>query len=233
MNKLMGLALLAGAAAASAGSASAEVSANATLTSDYVFRGISQSDGGPAIQGSFDFAQGNFYAGVWGSNVDFGDGSASVELDAYVGVTPTTGPVNWDLSVVGYFYPNADDPAGNFDYFEGIAGASIDLSEQVTVGAKVAYTPEYFGETGNGIYYELNGAFKVNDAFSLSAAYGQQDVDDFGGSYDTWNLGGAYAVHGFTIDLRYHDTNDAFENGYVVDESNSNSRVVLTIGREL
>src|SRR5215510_3893871 len=110
MKKVMGLAMLAGAATlASAGAANAEVSASVALTSDYVFRGVTQTDNGAAIQGSFDWSNDQFYAGVWGSNVNFGatspDETVSMELDAYVGWTPSTGPINWDLSAVGYFYP--------------------------------------------------------------------------------------------------------------------------------
>ena len=61
----------------------AAVSANVAFTSDYVWRGMTQSDG-PAIQGGFDYeADGGFYAGIWGSNVNFNDGAGS-ELDLYL-----------------------------------------------------------------------------------------------------------------------------------------------------
>src|SRR5215510_10921162 len=104
IKKTMSLALLAGAAAlASAGAASAQVTANVALTTDYVFRGISLSDG-PAVQGGFDYSSPLWYAGVWGSSVNEG-----TELNLYTGVTPTTGPVKWDLGLIGYFYPGADD----------------------------------------------------------------------------------------------------------------------------
>ena len=60
----------------------AAVSANVSFASDYVWRGMTQSDG-PAIQGGFDFeAESGFYAGIWGSNVNFNDGAGS-ELDYY------------------------------------------------------------------------------------------------------------------------------------------------------
>ena len=58
----------------------AAVTANVSFASDYVWRGMTQSDG-PAIQGGFDFeAESGFYAGIWGSNVNFNDGAGS-ELD--------------------------------------------------------------------------------------------------------------------------------------------------------
>mgnify|MGYP003346674428 CR=1 FL=1 len=59
---------------------------NATLVSDYRFRGISQNNGkfSPAIQGGFDWStdQG-FYLGTWASNVNFSEGS--IETDLYGG----------------------------------------------------------------------------------------------------------------------------------------------------
>ena len=239
MKKLIGVAVAAGATIMSAGAANAEVSGSVAFVSDYVFRGISQTDGGAAIQGSLDWSNDMFYAGVWGSNVNFGASNptelASMELDAYVGVTPTTGPVSWDLAVVGYFYPNGDDElaGGELDYYEGIVGASMDLTEQFSIGAQVAYTPEYFGETGEGIYYEINGGFAASDALSFSAAYGVQDIDFASDSYSTWNVGAEYAIHGFTLGAMYSDTEDAFENGYALDETSADGRFVLSIGREL
>jgi uncharacterized protein (TIGR02001 family) len=232
MKKLIGVALAAGATVMSAGAANAEVSGSVALVSDYVFRGISQSEGGPAIQGSLDWTNDIFYAGAWGSSTDLGVGEA-MELDLYVGVTPTTGPIEWDLAVVGYFYPNADDDGAEADYFEGIAAASFNVTEQFSVGGQVAFTPEYFGDGGEGIYYEANAGYAISDAFSLSAGYGVQDIDFAPDSYSTWYVGGAYAIHGFTLGATYSDTEDAFDNGYVLDESNADGRFVLSIGREL
>lgn len=232
MKKIMGVAILAGASIAGVGAANAETSASVSMTTDYVFRGLSQTDGGAAIQGSFDWSNDMVYAGVWGSNVNFGASAptetASMELDAYVGITPTTGPISWDLSLVGYFYPNADDAlaGGELDYFEGLVGASMDLSEQFAVGAQLGYSPEYFGEVGEALYYELNGAFKFSDSLSVSAAVGTQTFDDnvlAGDDWDTWNLGVSHAMHGFNVDLRYHDT----------DISGADSIVNFTISREL
>lgn len=80
-----GLALIGGLAVST--SLFAEVSANVALTTDYIFRGISQSDEHPAIQVGFDYTHdAGVFAGVWGSTVDFDDGGqASMELDYYVG----------------------------------------------------------------------------------------------------------------------------------------------------
>jgi uncharacterized protein (TIGR02001 family) len=230
MKKLIGIAMLA--SAATAGAANAEVAGNVTFVSDYVFRGISQSDGGPAIQGSFTWSQDMFYAGAWGSSTNLGIGE-SMELDLYAGFTPTTGPINWDIGLVGYFYPGADDSGAEADYMEGIVKGSMDLTEQFSLGGAVAYSPEYFGETGDATYWEINGGFAVSEATRFTAAYGVQDVDAAPGDYSTWNIGVTHAVHGFTLGATYSDTEDAFENGYALDSTNSDGRFVISIGRSL
>src|SRR5262249_22084543 len=132
IQSMIGAVLLASVALAAIGApaqAEGSFSGSVALTSDYVFRGITQSDSNAAIQGSLDYANGSFYAGAWGSSVNFGAVGpvdlAQMELDLYAGVKPTTGPVSWDLGVIGYFYPNSTDALGEFDYYEGEAAASI------------------------------------------------------------------------------------------------------------
>ena len=95
-----------------------EFSANVAITTDYTFRGVSQTFGDPAIQGGFDWASDLLYVGVWGSTVDFGEGftdpftgesvtDASAELDFYFGVTPSIGDLGLDFGFIYYFYPGA------------------------------------------------------------------------------------------------------------------------------
>ena len=98
-------------------------SANVALTTDYVFRGFSQTAEGPAVQGGYDLTCGIFYAGVWASSLDWGDAGdvlrwpimrpltptsrydASIEMDWYLGIKPVTGRITWDLGVIYYSYP--------------------------------------------------------------------------------------------------------------------------------
>jgi uncharacterized protein (TIGR02001 family) len=239
MKKLIGVAVAAGATMLGAGAANAEVSANVSLATDYVFRGVSLSDENPVIQGGFDWSNDAFYAGVWGSSL-----SEGTEIDLYGGWTPSTGPVTWDIGVIGYFYPGADDDDAEFDYFEGTVGGEFSVTEQFAMGAAVFYSPENYGDTGDATYYEINGSYSVSDALAFSAAYGNQTIENpdgvAGGSeeddYNTWNLGGTYAFHGFSLDLRYHDTDiDAGSDieDYTYGPDSYDSAVVFTIGREL
>jgi uncharacterized protein (TIGR02001 family) len=189
-------------------------SGNVALTSDYVFRGITQTLEDPAIQGGFDAAYGSFYAGTWASNVDFGttaggENIANVEVDVYAGFKPTLGPIAADFGVTGYFYPGAKDDGANLDYFELYAKGSVAPVEPMTLGAAFYYSPEFSGKTGDAYYVEANVGYTLTEALGVSGAVGYQDVQDgiLGeDSYTTWNLGGTYSLAGFGLDLRYHDT---------------------------
>ena len=236
IKKLVGLAMLAGATVAGAGVASAEgtITGNVALATDYVFRGISQTEGGPAISGGFDYVNGMFYAGTWASNVAAATiSSGGLELDVYGGVTPTLGPVAFNFGVLGYFYPGADDEGAELDYYEGKATASFSPVESLTLTGSLYYSPEFTLETGDSIYYEIAGAYALSDTVGLKAAYGVQDVEDYTDSYSTWLVGATYAYSGFTFGLTYTDTEDAFDLGYAIDESDADEAITFSVSRAL
>ncbi len=230
-------ALMAGSAlagATSAANAETTFSGNVALTSDYAFRGISQTDQDPALQGGFDMVSGIFYAGTWASSIDFAPQSAELELDVYAGVTPTVGPFTLDFGVVGYLYPSASDDASELDFWELKGGAKITPAEGFTVGGTLFYSPEFTLDGGDSLYAEATASYAVTDTFSVSGAVGNQSVDatnyfadgaTFTDSYTTWNLGATYAIAGFGIDLRYVDTD--------LDTSITEERVILSIKRAL
>ncbi|HEX6865773.1 MAG TPA: TorF family putative porin, partial [Caulobacteraceae bacterium] len=172
-------------AAAAQDAPAVDVSFNVGATSDYVFRGFSQTMEDPAVFGGVDVVSGIFYAGAWASTVNFGD-DTDAEYDLYAGVTPTLGPVTANLGVIYYGYLNADDDA-DYDYVEIKAAGSIPVGP-ATVGLATYYSPEFFGETGEAWYTELNGSYSPVEKISLSGAYGHQDVE-LAGDYNTWNVG--------------------------------------------
>ena len=178
---------------------------NIGATTDYVFRGFRQTDEDPAVQGGVDVTFAKIgYAGVWASNVDFGNGT-DAEVDVYGGVKPTLGPVALDLGVIYYGYVSS--PSGSHQaYWEGKVAGSIPVGP-ATLGAAVYYSPEFFGKTGDAVYYEANGSLAVpNSKFSFSGAVGHQWVDK-GLSYTTWNAGVGWALTDHVgLDLRYFDT---------------------------
>lgn len=196
-----------------------DLSFNVGAATDYVWRGVSQTDEDPQISGGIDVTVGGLvYAGTWLSNVDFGN-DTDFELDLYAGVRPTLGPVSLDLAILYYGYINA--PSGSDqDFVEFKAAGSVPVGS-ATVGAGVYYSDNFFGDTGPATYVELNGSAPIGEKFSVSGAVGYQDVD-YDGDYTTWNLGVGYALTDYLgVDLRYHDTNEHdFGNLY-------DSRVVL------
>ena len=135
-------------AAAPAFAQEVAISGNVALTTDYAFRGISQTDQSPAIQGGLDLTSGSFYAGAWASNINFGTGGANLELDVYGGYKFTAGPVNFDVGIIGYLYPGAADDGAELDYWEGYVKPSIAVSDQVTLGGAIYYSPEFTAEIG-------------------------------------------------------------------------------------
>jgi len=183
-----------------------DLSFNVGAASDYVWRGVSQTDENPQISGGVDATIGGLvYAGGWLSNVDFGN-DTDFELDLYAGVRPQLGPVSMDFAILYYGYINA--PTGsNQDFVEFKAAGSVPVGP-ATVGAGVYYSDNFFGDTGPATYVELNGSSPIGEKFSVSGALGYQDVD-YDGDYTTWNLGVGYALTDFLgVDLRYHDTSE-------------------------
>ena len=196
------------AALLTAGAASAqdtpEVAWNLGVTSDYVFRGYSQTSEDPAIFGGVDVTIGSFYAGAWASNVDFGD-DTDAEVDIYGGYRTEVSGFAVDVGVVGYLY--VSQPAGaDYDYAEFKAAASRAFGP-VTLGAAVYWSPDFFGADEEATYIEANAAFSPAVKWTVSGAVGHQALD-VNADYATWNAGVAYAVSdNVVVDVRYHDTN--------------------------
>lgn len=202
-------------------------SASLTGTSDYVFRGISQTDNDPTIQGSIGFEYGMFYAGGWGSGLDFGAGSdAELEVDWYAGVKPTwnspLGEVSFDFGVIYYTYPGLNDSGpgvGEADYFELKAGYSLPspFIKGLTTGSYVYWSPEYGGEVGEVWTTESLASYELPKIWvfdpTVSGVLGWQTgepSDGYNGGgkdeYYYWNAGLTLAVENLTFDLRYWDT---------------------------
>jgi len=122
-------------------------SANVAITTDYTFRGISQSGSDTAIQGGFDWASDLFYVGTWGSTVDFNDDltnpitgeqisdGSSAEVDFYAGFTPSVGDLSLDFGVTYYLYPDA--PQGGDD----IVVPTTLTPDQQTLATALGVTP--------------------------------------------------------------------------------------------
>lgn len=181
------------------------ISGNAGLVTDYVFRGVSQTDEGPAVQGGFDIAHAlGFYAGVWGSNVDFNDGDeASVEIDYYLGFSNKYQSFDYGLGLIYYSYPGAESDL-DYDFVEltGSLGYDFDIA---SLNGSVNYSPDFFGSTGAAFYYAAALDVPLPYDLSFNAHAGHQTIDE-GRDYTDWSLGLGYNIAGFDLSLAYHDT---------------------------
>ena len=190
-------------------------------TSDYVFRGLSQNREDPAAQGGVDATCGMFYAGIWGSGVDFypgnkSAGDASVEVDFYAGFKPTWGPLTFDLGVIYYYYPGGDDGGRwgpELDYVE-LKGGVSGTWNNFNLGGTLFWSPDYTLETGNTLTIEGTAGYTFKAIGpvtpSVSALIGTTQFLDIAGDgldYVYWNAGCTLAVDKFSFDFRYWDTN--------------------------
>jgi uncharacterized protein (TIGR02001 family) len=191
---------------------------NVGAASDYVFRGVSQTDEEPQVFGGADVTLGSIgYAGVWATNVDFGDGT-DVEYDLYAGIKPALGPVTLDLGVIYYGYHNQPGDA-DWDFTELKVAGSMPVGP-ATIGAAVFYSNDFTGGVGPSAYYEANASVAIPDTrFTLSGALGRQTLQDVGDAdYTVWNLGAGIALNEkLGLDVRYWGT-DADQWGAIYDD---------------
>ncbi|MBH2010482.1 MAG: hypothetical protein I8H71_12340 [Xanthomonadaceae bacterium] len=230
------------------GSAHAGSSGSLSLTSDYIFRGISQSDQRPALQGGVELsAAGGAYAGAWGSSISWlsdlstttASVSSSIELDAYAGYRgKLADAVAFDVGAQYYAYPG-DFPSGfnRADTFELYAGLTVAASDRVSLGAKYSLaTTDLFGyvDSGGSGYLDLSATCAIAPGWALAAHAGRQWIegnDAF--EYSDWKLGVTRSFdHGASLGLAWSGT-DADDALYTNPHGRrlARSTVALTLGQ--
>ncbi len=190
--------------------------------SDYLYRGQSQADNDPAVQGnleaSYKFSDAfQLYLNVWGSNVEFSD--ASVEIDITPGLRGKVfGGLMYDVNVIYYWYPGANN-SQNFEFIEPGGSLAYDFGFVVPkVGFR--WSPDFFASTGDSYY--LYGEATVPLPFfegtvggkpftiGLFGHVGHQWVSqntNFGTpDWLEWNAGVSVGIYGLTVNLGYYDT---------------------------
>ena len=141
-------------ASAVAGESGFEASANAALTSDYPFRGVSLSGGDMAIQGGFDIAHSSgVYVGTWASSINGGGAYGDLELDLYGGWSGDVAEgVTLDLGILYYAYPTEESEDGfddDVNYWEPYASVGFTLGPvATTVGAAYAWKQSSLAAVG-------------------------------------------------------------------------------------
>lgn len=207
--------------------------ASVALSSDYVWRGYSQTDNEPAISGSFDYShQSGLYVGAWASNVDFAinDEQAHIELDAYLGYANQIGysGFSYDVGALRYIYPGTD--GGNWNELYG------SLSYQY-LSLSIAHSGDVYGSSETGTYYNLGVNYPLPANITLGAGVGYYKYDEnvFGNdstdSTNDYRITLSKDISGFGFEFSYTDTDGDGEDLYgsnIADE-----RFILSISRSM
>lgn len=162
------------ATATNAAEAGLSVSANLGVVTDYKFRGISQSDGSPVVQGGVDLELDNgLYLGTWASQVDFAYGADETDYEqdfygGYAGEASET--VSYDVGFIYYAYHGSDRDE---DYQEVYGSVSI---SDLTLG--YAYSTDYWAETGAFHYPYAEYSFALPADVSLDLHLGVNLFDE-------------------------------------------------------
>ena len=149
-----------------------EINANLAITSNYVWRGMTQTDDSPAVHGVIDLGYKGFYLGIWGSNVKFGNTNNSLEADFYAGYAGEAYGIGYDVGIIQYAYPN-DSDALNFE--EVYFGLSKEF-DMVGLAAKYSW-----GLDNAPDYWEVDASTNLPADFGLEVGYG--DYENSGTHY--------------------------------------------------
>ena len=199
---------------------------NAGLYSQYIFRGLTQTNRDPALQGGLDYSHASgFYVGTWLSNISWltdtpatGYTSSSLEWDFYGGYRGTFGASDfgYDVGLLQYYYPGSVTPGlVKADTLEAYGALSWKW-----LSAKYSYsiTNKTFGvaDSRGTWYLDLSANYPLTEKLSLQAHYGKQKFDgavagvsnDSFASFEDYKLGLSYALpKDFTVGAYYTGTN--------------------------
>jgi uncharacterized protein (TIGR02001 family) len=201
-----------------------KITGNIGFYSEYIFRGLTQTDGDPAIQGGLDYSHASgFYAGTWASNIswlkDFDAYSrgGSMEWDFYGGYRGAFGKSDfgYDLGLLYYWYPG--DAASGFNEANTLEAYGALTWKWLSAKYSYSLDDKTFGVSDSrGTWYlDLTATVPVTEQLAVQAHWGKQEFqgdtlgvsNDSVASYEDWRLGVTYALpYNFTIGAYYSDT---------------------------
>ena len=204
-----------------------DITVYGALTTDYLFRGASSSEGHGAAQLGIDVSgESGLFGGIWASTTDIttGNRNRSREVDYYVGyVHYFANDWSASLSVNHYSYPGAE---GNVDYDYTEWASVISIDDRLWF--EIDYTNSIFGHRESALNLEALAGWPLPASLSLTTGIGYFDVSDFAGNgYPYWQLGVSRPFGWTTLDLRFHDSNNV--PARISPDNLADSRIVLTI----
>ena len=212
----------------SADAAPQDWTAYINLTTDYVKRGVSQSDSHGAAQlgGEVAFDSG-IYAGAWGSTADIDNGPnrhRDKEVNLYAGYGRDISPkLRLSAYIVSYNYPGQTG-AIDYDYVEYTLSSNYDDR----LWLEYSYSPDLYNTGFSTSNIEAIAELPLHDELRMSAGIGHYDTSRLtGATYTYWQLGITRALRWADIDLRYHDTDrDVF---IISTPDRAEARLVLSL----
>lgn len=196
------------------------VSANMSATSNYIWRGMTQTDDSPALQGGFGVDYKGIYATVWGSNVDFGDTTTSMEADVAVGYKGAFENLGYDIGIVQLMYPNDTD---TYNFAEAYFGLTYDF-KVFTLGAKY-----YAGINTNDVDV-VGEDWKPTDTWEGTIAVPLFAEISLNGTYGDYLTVGNYYSVGLSKTFGKFDFSVAYAGIQADAEDSDQNNFVATIG---
>lgn len=219
-------------------------SASLTLVTDYIGRGISQTDQRPALQVDLTLKHSSdLYFTLWGSNVDFGGiDPAKQELELIAGYAPTLdNGISLDIGFLRYVYPGVDNDL-DYDFNEYFAGISYtfkeiktDIFKDININSYYYYSDDYSGsiKDDEAHYTSLGISAEAFDFATLSLDFGRAFGQAFRhnsmpGSYNHATVALGKSIKGFDVELSYSTTNQDAKKQY---NNFADDRFVFSVGR--
>jgi uncharacterized protein (TIGR02001 family) len=194
---------------------------NIGVTSDYIFRGISQTQHKPAVSGGVDYSHSSgLYAGTWLSNQSWVETgpyktNSSLEWDLYGGYKGAVSDIGYDVGVISYYYPGDRSGAGaglptpdTVEAYLGVSWKFLSLKYSHTVSDYfIGWGTDGSVKTKGSNYVELNATPDLGDGWGLIAHVGHQKVKNVGvADYTDWKVGVTKDVGFGTVTAAYSDT---------------------------
>lgn len=198
---------------------------NLSLMSNYIWRGVSQTNNGPAVEGDLGFEHKGFYVGMTGENVDYGpEDPAYLELAPYVGFEHEfESHIKFDLSCLYYVYPHT-----TYDYSElsGSVGYRI-----FSLGLQ--YAMDYFNEKLSDLYPYVAVKFELPKGFEVGGHVGysskaRNEVDEEGSFWDYEMYASHELFSGLNAKFIYTNTVERH-----VEDKLGGNKFVLVVYKEL
>ncbi len=206
-----------------------------TISTDYLFRGYSQTRNRPALQATAELVhESGVYIGSFASNAAFAGTNVRQEVDYLAGYRTELAGVTLDAGGAYYTYPSHNRPGGlTLNWFEFAGKASYAPVEPVKLLASFFYSPNFQLESGDGYYAEGGVEVKLPYEFTLAGRGGYQWVarnNRFGlPDYANWSVALSRDVFGFLVTVGYFDTD--FKRSEAAGQKIGDARALVIISR--